>query len=304
MKNLFNAGLKSVTSLADKTMGEVAQKFSLVKDVVNGIPFFVSSEKTSKYGEIQYDERHYFVVPFMLDGGNNIALHSMRCLPEGVPEINKLPKRRVFHFPNEHTEVLVQQMLVDSAKDLAEQEHECDGNTLTRLANDIDALDKKLTYGMLFVGGMAAFVNPVVGVGIAAKALMPGVAGMLNKYGLRPAGEKLSQAQLEKKVKEAEAGVLKDFADASTIQVINPILQELELALQTTEKEHDPLLDFDMSKGSIDKLDGERWRELTETAIYHLYKEVLEDPSKYADACLGPEDIRWLKVILSNKSGC
>lgn len=298
MKNLFNDGLKSVSSLADKAIDEVTHRFSLVKEVVNGIPFFVSSEKTDTYGEVQYDERHYFVVPFMLND-SGIALHSMRCLPEGVPEINKLPKRRVFHFPNEHSELLVRRMLVDSAKDLIEKDHGNDKNSLISLANDIDALDKKLTYGMLFVGGMAALVNPIVGAGIAAKALLPAMAGVLNKYGLRPAGEKLSQAQLEKKIREAEDGVLRDFGDSSTIQVINPILQELELALRTSQKEHDPLLDFDMSKGQIDKLDGERWRELTETAVFHLYKDVLADTSQHADAHLGPEDIRWLKVILS-----
>jgi hypothetical protein len=297
MKKLFSEGLKSATSLADKAIDEVAEKFSLVKEVVNGIPFFVSAENTDIYGEQQYDERHYFVVPFMLNE-HNIALHSMRCLPKGVPEINSLPKRRIFHFPNEHSEALVKKVLIDGAKGIVEQSYNPNEHTLINLANDIDMLDKKLTYGMLFVGGMAALVNPVVGVGIAAKALTPGVAGLLNKYGLRPAGEKLSRSQLEKKVKEAEDNVLKDFESASTMQVVNPILQELELALNTTEIEHNPLLDFDMSKGAINELDSERWRELTETAIYHIYKEVIDDPEKYDLASLGPEDIRWLKVLL------
>ncbi len=298
MKNLFSESVKSATSIAEKALAEIAHKFSYVKEMVNGIPFFVSAETTDKYGEEQYDERHYFVIPFMLSD-QKIALHTMRCLPQGIPEINKLPKRRVFHFPNQHAEALVQQILMEGAKDIVKQDHRPDTHTLISLANDIDALDKKLTYGMLFVGGLAAFINPVVGVGIAAKAFLPGVAGLLNKYGLRPVGEKLSRAQLEKKVKEAETNVLKEFESASTIQVINPILQELELALRTTEREHDPLLDFDMGQGNIVELDDERWRELTETAIYHIYKDILNDPSKHAKACLGPEDIRWLKVILT-----
>lgn len=300
MKKIFSEGLKSASLLTDKAIYEVSQKFSLVKEMVNGIPFFVSAEKTDKYGVKQYDERHYFVVPFMLND-HHIALHSMRCLPRGVPEINVLPKRRIFHFPNEHSEALVKMVLIDGAKELVEKSYNPNESTLISLANDIDALDKKLTYGMLFVGGMAALVNPVVGVGIAAKALTPGVTGLLNKYGLRPAGEKLSRSQMEKKVKEAEDNVLKDFESASTMQVVNPILQELELALNTTEKEHDPLLDFDLSKGAINELDSERWRELTERAIYHIYKEVIDDPEKYDSASLGPEDIRWLKVLLSKK---
>jgi len=296
MKKLFSEGLKSASSFADKAIGEVYQKFSLVKEMVNGIPFFVSAEKTDKYGKELYDERHYFVIPFMMNDAH-IALHSMRCLPSGVPEINSLPKRRIFHFPNKHSEALVQKVLLDGAKGIVEQDHCLNENTLVSLANDIDALDKKLTYGMLFVGGMAALVNPVVGVGIAAKALTPGVTGLLSKYGLRPVGEKLSKSQLERKIRDAESNVLKEFESASTVQLINPILQELELALNTIESEHDPLIDFDLSKGTINELDGERWRDLTETAIYHVYKDIIDTPNMHAEACLGPEDIRWLKVI-------
>lgn len=300
MKTLFRKSLESVSLVAEKALNELSHKYTLVKDIVNDLPVFVSSQKTEKYGLEKYDEKHYFIIPFMLSSVK-IALHSMRCLPEGIPEINDLPKRRVFHFPNEHSEALVRKLLVDNAKEIIEENHSNDTHTLTNLANDIDALDKKLTYGMLLVGGMAAIVNPLVGAGIAAKALLPGVAVLLTKYGIRPAGEKMSKSQLEKKIKEAETRVLKKFEESSTIQVVNPILQELELALCTTERQHDPLLDFDLSKGHIAELEGERWRELTETAVYHVYADIISDPSKHKDACLGPEDLRWLKVILSGQ---
>jgi len=300
MKNIFKKSIDSVSSIAEKALDELSHKYTLVKEIVNDLPVFISSEKTEKYGPEKFDEKHYFVIPFMLSDVK-IALHSMRCLPDGVPEINDLPKRRVFHFPNKHSEALVREVLVNNAKDIVVENHVNDTNTLTTLANDIDALDKKLTYGMLLVGGMAAIVNPLIGAGIAAKALLPAVAGLLNKYGLRPAGEKLSKSQLEKKVKEAENRILNEFKEASTVQVVNPILQELELALSTSEDQHDPLIDFDLSIGIIAELDGERWRELTETALNHVYSDIISDPSKHKDACLGPEDIRWFKLMLSGQ---
>lgn len=298
MNNFFTKRFKSAACLADKAIAEVSNTFSLIKENVNGLPLFLSAERTDTFGAVQYDERHYFVIPYRLSK-INIALHSMRSLPTGIAEINALPKRRVFHFANEHAEALVKQILLAEAKETAQETHDANSHSLVELANNIDAQDTKLTCGMLFIGGLAAFVNPVVGVGIAAQAVIP---GLLNKYGIRAVGEKLSQSQLNKKIQEAEANVLKEFESASTIRVINPILQELELALNTTEKEHDPLIDFDMSEGRIEQLDGERWRELTATAIYHVYREVIEDSGKHADACLGPEDIRWLRVILSNKT--
>lgn len=301
MKNYFTKSLDSANGIAKKLLDELSHKFTLVKDIVNDLPVFVSSEKTENYGLKKYDEKHYFVIPFMLSNVK-IVLHSMRCLPVGVPEINDLPKRRIFHFPNEHSEALVRKLLLDNSKEIIEENSLDDTHTLVNLANDIDALDKKLTYGMLLIGGMAAIVNPVVGAGIAVKAITPGVVGLLTKYGLRPVGEKISKSQLEKKVYEAEARVLKEFEEASTMQVVNPILQELELALSTSESQHDPILDFDLSMGSIAELDGERWRELTKSALYHVYNDVISVPDKHKEACLGPEDIRWLKLIFSGNA--
>jgi len=122
MKKLFEKGLKSVTSIAERTVGEISNKYELVKEVVNKLPVFVSSEKTKKYGGEWYDEKHYFIVPFMLSDVN-IVLHTMRCLPEGVPEVNDLPKRRVFHFPNSHSEAMVRHLLLDQAQEYVEANH-------------------------------------------------------------------------------------------------------------------------------------------------------------------------------------
>ena len=298
MKKFLEKSIKSLTSVTDKATEELNSRFELVKEMINELPIFISSEKTSTYGNIKYDEKHYFVIPFMLSD-SKIILHTMRCLPEGVPEVNDLPKRRVFHFPNQDSEAVVRKVLSENAKDIVEQQHANSSNTLINLANDIDSLDKKLTYGMLTVGGIAALVNPLLGASIAAKALLPGVAGLLSKYGLRPAGEKLNESQIRKKIKEAEENVQNEFKSASTIQVVNPILQELELALRTSESEHDPLIDFDLSMGNIEELDSNRWRELTLTAFRHTYSDLINNPEKHSEACLGPEDIRWFKVILN-----
>ena len=119
----------------------------------------------------------------------------------------------------------------------------------------------------------------------------------MNKYGLRPTGEKLNQYQLDKSIKEAEEHITKEFEEASTLQVVNPILQELEFALRTTEYQYDPLTSSCLADGSIAELEGERWRELTEVAICHVYKEVYENPALHKKACLGPEELRWLKVM-------
>ena len=296
MKNFLQKGIKTVRSVVDKATTEISSSYGLIMEKVNGLPIFMSLENSNTYSEIQYDEKHYFIIPYHLSE-YKFALHTMRCLPNGVPSINNLPKRRVFHFPNEHSETMLKQYMQESASAIVIENHLDNRHPLESLADDIDALDKKLTYGMLLIGSIAAITNPVLGAGIAAKALLPGVADILNKYGLRPTGEKLSKRQLEKAIKEAEEKVIEEFESASTLQVINPVLQELELTLRTTASEHDPLTDYNLANGNIAELDGIRWRELTEVAICHTYKEAYNDSSQHKKAKLGPENLRWLKVL-------
>ncbi len=296
MKDFLKKSLKAVRLAADKTTDELAVSYSIVKEKVNGLPIFVSIEKSNKFSGEQYDEKHYLVIPFELSD-YKFALHTMRCLPNGVPEINNLPKRRIFHFPNEHSEEMLKGYMRQSAEEKVNDITHHNPSGLESLANQIDSLDKKLTYGMLLVGGLAAIVNPLLGVGIAAKALLPGVGSIINKYGLRPTGEKITEYQREKSIKEAEEHIEAEFESANTLQVINPILQELELTLRTTESQHDPLTGPSLANGSIPELDGDRWRELTEIAICHVYQEAYETPSLHKKANLGPENLRWLKMM-------
>jgi len=269
---------------------------TFVKDTINGLPVFSSREQSGRYGGVEYDEKHYFFIPYYLSE-YNFAIHTMRCLPVGVPDVNTLPKRRVFHFPNNHSENELKEYMHGSAKEIVCESNENELNTLETLANDIDALDKKLTYGMLAVGGIAAVFNPLVGAGIAVKALLPGFASIVNKFGLRPAGKKLSQLKLDKDVKEAQDSITNDFEHSNTLRVINPILQELELALRTNEEEHDPLVDPNLAVGSIPEIEHDRWRQLTEKAICHVYKEAFYNAKLHQKARLGPEDIRWLNTM-------
>lgn len=295
MKKLLNKGKNIFSSVSDIVTEELTAGLSLVKEVVSGLPVFISSENSSKY-DTQYDEKHYFVIPYV-KSVTGFSLHTMRCLPVSVPEINNLPKRRVFHFPNEHYEESLRIHMIQVAREQCINQGENKVSTLEQLANNIDAIDNKLTYGMLLVGGVAAIFNPLVGAGIAAKAVLPGIGGLLNKHGLRPAGEKLTKSQIEKEARLAEESVVKEFSESNTIKVVNPILQELELALRTSETQHDPLIDPNLADGSIPELETERWRELTETAVYHVYKDIYENPDIHSEANLGPEDIRWFSIM-------
>ncbi|PCK02968.1 MAG: hypothetical protein COA42_21475 [Alteromonadaceae bacterium] len=80
--------------------------------MVDGLPIFVSNESSGIYTDVQYDEKHYFVVPYLISK-HKFALHTLRCLPKLAPEINDLAKRRVFHFPNEHSETMLKAFMLE-----------------------------------------------------------------------------------------------------------------------------------------------------------------------------------------------
>lgn len=283
----------------DTTASRLISEFDSGMKIVNGVSIFASLERLDNPKQ-EFDEKHYFIIPFYLSE-TGFSLHIMRSLPSHVSEINALPKRRVFHFPNEHYEAILREYMVSSAKDLSYEKSAGKLSSLESLANEIDALDSKLTYGMLIIGGIAALFNPLVGAGIAAKAAMPSVSRLLTKYALRPVGKKLTQSHVQQQAKEAEQNVLKQFSESNTLKVTNPILQELEFALRTNERQHDPLIDPDLSSGSIPELGNDSWRELTERAVFHVYNEVVEDSSKHDAAKLGPEDVRWLKSMFAGR---
>lgn len=300
MKKIFD-DIKNLTARsAEKVSGLVSDGLDLVNNRIGHLPFLASNENSASYSGRKHDEKHYFLLPYRLSD-IGYTFYSMRVLPDDVPPINNLPKKRIFHFPNEHGEALVEDVLLkqiqEQYQDVTRPSGETFGDRLIGIANEIDKVDGKITNGMLLIGGLVAFLNPLAGAGIAAKALIPGLGGSLSKFGLRSAGEKLNEVQIKEEIKQAEKKVLNEFKGSETEYLINPILRELETALRTSESEHDPLLEFDFQQTHFAEDDNTRLVQLTCTAISNTYSDVLKDNKLWAKASLGPEDVRWLEMI-------
>lgn len=104
MKGFIDKTKRAIASGLSDIRREVDASMKLVIEKVEGLPFYASLQHIETE-TVQYDEKHYFVIPFYLSE-HGFSLHTMRVLPNDVPEVNDLPKRRVFHFPNEHYEGL------------------------------------------------------------------------------------------------------------------------------------------------------------------------------------------------------
>ncbi len=214
----------SFSALA-KTSEAVGAGAGFVQSTIGKSWIFGSTESSASYDDHPVDEKHYFLIPNRrADVG--YSLYSMRCLPDGVPPINDLPKRRVLHLPNEHATATVEHIIAADARQKAETASPCStaiGSRLNELADQIDRLDGKVFNGVLLIGGLVALINPLAGAAVAMKALIPSMGLILSKYGLKYAGDTATGMQTASRIKKAENDVLRQFRDANTSSLVNPL---------------------------------------------------------------------------------
>jgi hypothetical protein len=294
MKKIFEGISKGSEQAVKKLTSVVDKSVSNVTGMIGRLPLMASVESSEEAA--QFDEKHFFVIPYRLSEVG-YTLHSMRVLPNGVNAINDLPKKRIFHFPNDASESLVKELLaVEVRAGFSSQENPGNsafGDQLIGIANEIDRVDTKLTGGVLLVGGLVSLLNPVVGAGIAAQAVIPGLGGALSSYGLKNLGTHWNQKTLEKEIKTAQQKMLAEFKDSETQYEISPILQELDLALDTTADQYIP-----NPKAIQDCIRiNQRNTRLTCKAIYNVYLEIMSSKKMRKKASIGLEDIEWLNQV-------
>ncbi|MBM3963857.1 MAG: hypothetical protein FJ308_02145 [Planctomycetes bacterium] len=258
-----------------------------------------STETSFSYDRDRFDEKHYFLIP---DRRSDVgySLHVMRCLPGGVPPINDLPKRRLFHLPNAHAMPTLEHILLVDAREAVESESppiDSLGGRLNEIADQIDRLDGKVFNGVLLIGGLVALINPLAGAAVAMKALIPSIGLLLSKYGLQYVGDAANSRVLAQRIRNAEKDVLQQFRDSKADSIVNPVLSQLDRAIETSEYQYEPVLDFNSDNLSFGKQDRDRLLKLTCQAIVNTYDDVLDDPSTCDLAKLGPEDIRFLRML-------
>ncbi|MFK7820646.1 MAG: hypothetical protein AB8G99_18140 [Planctomycetaceae bacterium] len=279
----------------------VSSGFGYAKEKIGGTWLFGSTEESNSFVE-QFDEKHYFLVPYHLSECQ-YTLYSLRCLPKRVPPINDLPKRRLFHLPNENAKATVEHLLAMQARQQVETTQikaDAFGTKLVDLANEIDRIDSKMFNGVLLIGGLVVLANPVTAAVLTAQAMIPSVGLLLSRYGLKYVGESSNNRAVQKEIAKAESNVLKEFRAASTKSLQNPMLAQLDRALSTDVFEYDPMLDTKFDE--LTETEANRYRDLTRKVIVNTYGDLIDDKRSWAKADLGPEDIRWLKMLVEQTS--
>lgn len=280
-------------------MGIAGAGVGYVTELVGNLRLFGSTTTSSTKQE--FDERHYFLVPD-IRSQDDFALVVTRCLPDGVPPINDLPKRRVLHLPHVEAEALLRSLLIRQAQAVElnkPTQGKSMGDRARELADYIDALDDRVFGGVLLIGGLVAIFNPIAGAAIAAKSLIPSLGMLASKYGLRVAEESLNQADMKRKVKQAEKDVLSQFRDSQVEHQVNEILTITGRALRTTEDEFDPMLELHTLLQSEIADEQRRMFRLASSAVLDVFDTSMRSPREANKAGLGPEDLRYLNLLKS-----
>lgn len=292
----------------DAVRSRLAQGAMAVRDTIGKVPLLASVVAAEQWDEVNRDETHYFLIPTpFVEGG--YALYSARRLPPGVATANDLPRLRVFHLPGEGSErQLVDLFIADKSADVTLDAAAIDEDTpladrLQMIANEIDRHERTVTGGILLIGGAVAVANPLLGVGIAAKAIFPSVGALLSREGLKLASDKVrswtrkrEEQQAEKQHKAEVEAIRKEFDKTPVTSLVNPFLRDLEKALRTEASEWNPNLQAELGKTDVEGWNREQLLDLTVQAITETYGDA-DGESIAPQFRFGPEDQRWLESL-------
>ena len=226
---LGEALLSGVGDTFDKVTGTFETGFGLLQSTLGGIPFFGSTATSKSYDHTKFDEKHYFLIPDS-QSEDGFSLYVLRSLPEGVPPIHDLEKRRLLHLPSEGALPMLEHVVIKDARDRAATDavpSNFVSSNLDALINEIDKVDSKVFNGVLLLGGLVALANPLAGAAVAMKAAVPSIGLILSKYGLKAVSETATNLDIANQIKRAEKDVKAQFKSAKTVSVINPVLRHL-----------------------------------------------------------------------------
>ena len=283
----LSAAAKPVVGLGDAVLSGVGDAFDKVtatfdtgvgvlRSHLGGIPFFGSTATSKFYDHKKFDEKHYFLIPDKaMDDG--YSLYVMRSLPEGVPPINDLQKRRLLHLPSDGALPMLEHIVVKDARERASADavpNNIVTSNLDSLINEIDKVDGKVFGGVLLLGGLVALANPLAGAAVAMKAAVPSIGLAASKYGLKIASETATNMDVSRQIKRAGKEVKSQFKSAQTVSFINPVLRHigspssLDMWMMESEKYRFECEDIDFTQADILRLS-----DFTKQAISDVEKD-------------------------------
>ena len=190
---------KKVNEAGDWVRDRITDVSSFHSDAFQFVSMLISDKEDA------VDTMHYFCLPDSTSQAP-FVIHTQRVVPAGVKS-NELPKRRIFHVPVGTS----MKEVVDSAKamdrDLVKGTgswRKDAGESLNSLANGIDDVGKILSGGTLLVGALVVIFNPIAGLILMGKSLLPSLGVDVANAGARTLSFSLEESAEQSVTKEVE----------------------------------------------------------------------------------------------------
>ncbi len=264
--------LKVITAAPNAAQAWTRSGITLLQSSVGALRLFSSTRVDAAVGNPLQDETHYFLIP----GADGYVLAERRRLPPEVGTVNSLPKVRIFHVHDAAGVAVLEEQLLGKLMAAAPREAGWDGDLASRLeiiGEEIDRQSFVVTGGLVMLGGVVAIANPLLGIGIAAKALLPGLGSKLAKFGLGAAADSMRRVGSSWRERTARNQAKDEIRRLKPQVVIDPVLAfiDRQVALgaaadpQMSELEHLP----------------EWWRDRDHCLTMTVVGEVLKEADRW-----------------------
>lgn len=292
MKWLADKALATAQDVKDLAARLISDGTGFLRSTIGSLPFVSGTRVIQIAGDIPADETHYFLVP-LRTAPDGYALSIQHALPPGHGLVNDLPKVRIFHLPSTAARERLEQILTAGfggkfREELATESHSDLADRIDRIATEIDKQSERVTGGLLIIGGVVAIANPLLGVGIAAKALFPSVGSKVTGEAMKFVSEKLRISARRGAEEQAEEKAAAEVKKLQPVIHLNPLLTTLEVALANEDPAHDP---------AAQTVEPDRFHTHTIRAIVQTYADLLATDEAPAAACLHGYDIGWLRAL-------
>lgn len=244
MQELWSECLKRLKEAPDAALEYGRSGVSFLKSSIGNLPFLAATSADIATGNPERDETHYFLVPEPGQEGGFI-LAERRRLPEGTGSVNSLPKVRVFHVHDPAAiEVLEQRLAGKIGSERLSEPGGIDRDLVARLESLGEEIDKQshwVTGGLIVIGGVVAVANPLLGIGIAAHAILPELGAKLAKFGFGTAADVMKRMGDSWRSSVAKRAGAAEVKRMKAELVIDPVLVHLD-RMVACELKDDPYL--------------------------------------------------------------
>ena len=260
--------VKAISAAPNAAQAWAKSGMSYLQSTIGSLRLFSSTKVDAAVGNPAQDESHYFLIPQPTGG---FVLAERRRLPEGVGTVNSLPKVRIFHVHDlAGVAVLEEQLLGRLAKERL-QGPGLDGDLAKRLETIGEEIDRQsfwVTGGLVVVGSAVAIANPLLGIGIAAKALLPELGSKLTKFGLGAAADSVRRMGNSWRERSARKEAQSEIRRLKPQVVIDPVLAFLDEQVALGTK-------ADPTMRELERL-PEWWRQREQRLTMSVVSEVLD----------------------------